>query len=140
MLLQLEPDQVSGMWDSISQGIQVAIPDITKDDLLSILNALVNNTMQCWLYTDSEGKVIFMCTTQINIIMPENNKVLLVREICGVRSVAEDDWVNALGTIRGFARKNGCTKIVGYSNQANMISIAQRLGADIETRFIQVEV
>jgi hypothetical protein len=110
---------------------------LTEPD--AILEALLNETMQCWLIVTDDG-IIGFCTTQINMVEPEHKEVLLVRDLYSLNGIPDEVWVGDLEVLTNFAKSNNCSRIIAYTKSQALLNRVERLGFDIDTVMISKEV
>lgn len=142
MLIKLLPDQVATHWEPIKRAIRDSLPPIAQgveDHMENVLNALLLDEMQCWVSYTQEGRVDNIMTTQILRDEITQNKNLLIYSVFGL-DVDQRSWAEGLQALIKYARKEGCDRIVGYSNVNSIIRFVQRIGGEAEYTFVSIPV
>lgn len=131
MLIKLTPEQVSGGWPVIKETIEYSLAPVvgeSEEKMNNILMSLLNKTMQCWVAT-KDNKYVAVVTTKILYDDSSLTKSLLVYSIYA-SGTEESVWISSFETLRKYAISKGCSRIVGYTDNVNMIKLAERLGGE----------
>jgi len=137
MLIRAVPAQIAEMWASIKQGVMGALPTDTSE--AAVLQALIDDKLQMWLVVravDNKVTLLGILTTQIKEEGVSGEKALLIYTLYGVQQMTLADFEANMQGLRNYAREQGCQRIVAYTIIDNVIKLAERLGADVSTRFL----
>jgi hypothetical protein len=141
MLILLTPEQVSSNWDFISAYVVDAGPleyQATEDKYNNILNGILCGDMQCWVEAEADSKgwhIQAVVLTQILENSVVGIKNLLIYSLVGVDDLFDNKkWASGLLTLVKFAKSKGCANIIGYTSNARLLKIAERLKADTSQR------
>lgn len=141
MLVQLTPDQVTKKWDWIFPAIEAAFPSISRPDEEEVLKSILRGDMQCWVSTRRRegGNVIYAILTT-TVVEETNSKTrnLWIYSIYGLRRIPEDEWVNGLEALKKFAKKNGCFKILAYTDVDEVMNLVEKLGGSARRRLLEL--
>jgi hypothetical protein len=141
MLIKLLPDQISKNWEKLKTAVLNALPPIAPylgtDTEINLLQALVNDKLQMWaVCRDRNGMVNAVVTTEIVIDFATKTKHLVIYTLYGVDKMMREDFTDGLKALKQFARANGCTKIIAYTNIDKVIELAQILGGTVDWKVI----
>jgi len=118
----------------------------TEDVMTNILEEILKGNLVVWVMHRSslkEGKSDILAIALTTIITDMISKIrsLLIYSLYGTfNRDGEKDWAVGLGTIRGYAKKQGCAYIRAYSNVEAVHRIVKKLGADISQHLIVLEI
>ena len=146
MLLRLLPNDISKYWNGISEAISKSLPPFItydKEGMLVILNSLMSGIMHCWLLHEIEGDKITLyaiATTEFSIDPASRTKSLLIFSLYGLQPTPIESWKDSYETLRLYAKANGCSSILAFSDVPEVLNIVGKMGGDINTRLITLEV
>lgn len=146
MLTQLTSDQIARHWDEIKSHLEKSLSpfvEVTPTTMNSIFEALLAGRAQAWtLWENVEDKIKIyaMGTTYIQVDPLSRTKNLLIYSVSGYSFVPEGLWKEGLEKIRLFAKEKGCFKILAYSSVRRILDIADALGGDTKTYYIEWKV
>lgn len=147
MLLKLAPAQVAENWELIAPAIEGSLPPQTFDTyevLNNILRALMTGIMDCWFIVEKgealAPKILGVITTTVSVDHPSMCRVLLIYSAFAFVKVRREFWQGVLDTLMTYAKTCKCHKLAAFSGIENVISITAKMGADVSTRYIQMEV
>ena len=144
MLVKLLPEQISVQWDMIKPAIIDSLLSAHENvDTNEILTSLLNGFSQCWVSTrrDNERDVIEgLIITMITKSLFDEGKNLLIYSLYGYSMDNKEAWEGGFRTLATFARADGCSRITGYTNVSSLIKLVEKLGGDIDQRFISIPV
>lgn len=146
MLVLLLPSQISGKWEVIKYAISESVPptvDMSDKVLNNVLMSLLNGTAQCWVsYQEVEGKnsVDAILVTRVMDDSLTETRTLQIYTLYGTRPIEDKSWMAGLGTLKKFAKANGCIKVTAYSNVERIEEIVELLGGEVEWKFISFPV
>ena len=125
MLVQLQPDQISVMWEGIRFSVLSAdrVPEeLQQDYAITLLQNLLSGNIQCWIVYGMEGedKVLYaIATTSIIDEKIFGAKILRVNTLYGYRQLSDEMYAEGLDTFKKFAKSRGCKALIveTYSNK-----------------------
>ena len=143
MILRLTPDQIANLWDMIKYALEQSPPirvDV-KDYRWTnrILESAMNGSISIWVaYQKSDEGTKFegVGITSIEVDKFARQKSLLIYYVYAYRDTNFISWQEAFDMMSKYARSRGCSKIITYSNNEQIISLAEGVGGDVSTRFI----
>lgn len=136
MFVRLEPQQVSGsLWESIEGQLSIAL-DMKESDMSIVLRKLLAGAMQCWISSDEDG-VNAVALTQLINEEPSETKKLFINAIVELYELPLSVWMEAVETLRGFGRLNGCKSVIAQTNNARVLKMVKLLGWDTVYRVVE---
>jgi hypothetical protein len=142
-IIRLTINQVSELWDSIRYGVIEAfssssiVPD--SEMLQAILSSLLKEEMQCWCIYNDEKKIYGHIITSIGNDL--NKKFLLIYSAHSFYVLPNRAaYMEVSNKLESFAKLNNCDKIIGYSMNSNIISLAEKMGYSSDQRVLVKEV
>lgn len=141
MLVKLTPEQCARQWDVIKQSVAAALPPIAlnEDTLNVVLSKLMSAEMQCWVSyrKDKDVNIIDgVLTTCIWVDDFSDTKSLLIYSLLSSRSV-ERSWAEGTRVLKKYAALHGCSQIIAFVNNPEILPLAKRMGAEI-IQFVSV--
>ena len=136
-LYKLLPEQVMQYWEDIRQCIKVALPPMVADNdaaILHIQEQLLLGSLECWMAEDNG--ICGVMTTQLVIDSVSRCLNMLIYTVAITSEHSEELWEMGAVHLRKYAIARQCTNIIAYSNNPQMIHIAERLGADSSYRLL----
>ena len=136
MLTRLLPEQVSKLWDIIKYAIEQSLPPIVgehPDKMNRILSSLLSNKTQCWAsYTRNEDKATFegIVLTQLLYDDASFTKNLLLYCLYGYTDVDRQSWFKGIKALAKYAKSQGCSQIIAYTDVPYMIEKCRELGGE----------
>lgn len=145
ILTRLLPDQIMRFWDGIKECIACALPplvDESIDIMLQIQAELLLGNLECWIVTEraQSGIIYGVVTTRIVYDEISKQKNLLIYTAATVDDHPQEVWQESLDIMRRYAKSKQCFRIIAYSNNFKMLSIAQHIGADVSWRVIYFDI
>ena len=138
LMYKLLPEQVMSYWDDIKACIEAALPPYVgsnPDAMVYIQEQLLVGNIECWAAFE-EKKLCGVMTTQITYDSVSKTKNLLIYSITIVSGHTDELWQLAAEKMRAYATAKQCSNIIAYSNNDQMIHIAEKLGADSSYRLL----
>lgn len=145
MIIKLIPEQITELWDSIRYGIIHAIAplvDPTPDNIQDILCQLLRQDMQCWcVYEDIDGNkdIHGYIITSISIDANTKFRSLVIYSVFLYKQVNPNVWADGMNLVERFALANDCTRIVAYTNNPTILSIAEKGGYNTDYTYLVKE-
>lgn len=141
-IIGLTINRVAKLWDSIRYGIiETIFSRVTPDGqvMQSILCQLLKEEMQCWCIYNDENKIYGHVLTFIGTEMGKKSLIIYSEHLFS-RMPNIEAYREVIDKIESFAKSNGCHRVMGYSNDPNAISIAEKLGYSSDQRVLIKEV
>ena len=135
MLIKLFPDQISDKWDIIKHALSMTLTDI-KDDFNGILRDLLIGKKVCWVMVDDEEIPKGLVVTELQRHVDTTEPILLIYMLFIYSVPQERILADAMATMFNYAKSEECTEIYAFSRASGVINMAQRYGADVQTRRI----
>ncbi len=148
MLNKIYPEDVAESWEVFAPLIAKSIPPIlggNVNTMTSILEAIMVETLDCWVLlgrnSDNQNMKAF-ATTHIVEDELTREKSLLIYTLTAMpkAKIVMEDWSDAFETLRKYAHAKGCSYISAFSDLPNVIALAKKVGANVKTTFIRLEV
>lgn len=147
MLVKLLPEQIARYWNQIRETLyHTLLPTVDVDEvvLANILHAALSERVQVWvMHEPGSDKATLQAVglTTFADDLASGTRNLVILSLYGLYESNGDvkNWENAVDTIREFAVGHSCKKLVAYSNKPRAIALAERMGADVSYRFINIE-
>lgn len=146
MLTQLTPEQVSKFWSIIKYAVEQSLPPIVgehPDKMNRLLSAILSGRLEVWAsYTRSEEAVKFeaILVTQILYDDASNTKNLLLYCVYGYTVITSSSWLEGFKAVSKYAKSLGCSKIIAYTANENVVELAKKFNADTSFTFISIPV
>jgi len=147
MLLRLLPEQIPQYWDEIKEGILRTIPVGIPDRAAKILNKLLLGTAQCWLSYHRGGNEtrdgVVMDAVIITVIVEDQVHDVLNLDIYALWSIdttRRSSWIEGIEALKKYARKKGCSRIIGRSNVESILEFVRKAGGQAEYTLIAFDV
>lgn len=141
-VIRLMPDQIAGSWDFYKEGFRKSLPPASGNHDIALSNIFQNlmaDSMQMFVsYKDDEptAGVITMIRTDPGTYA---RKLLIYAFVKFTRLdtfMIQEGWE----VLSEFARSYKCGFIEAYTQESNVISIAEKLGADTSWCYISKRV
>lgn len=94
--------------------------------------------MQIWI-EEEEGKVRGFVVTAVTIEEFSKTKNLLIFSLYSNGTLSAEKWKEGLVTIKEYAKKSGCNKIVGFTIKPLVESIIIKLGGRAINTLVEFE-
>ena len=145
VLVQLSLDQVAKLWDVIRYSVEESLPPTvgeSPDRMNNILANLLSSAMQCWISYNRSNSNKFegVVVTEIILDRVDRSKALLIYSLYGYEIASRGSWLEGYTALSKWARSEGCSKIIGYTNNERVIRVVKGLGGDTDYTFISVPV
>jgi len=147
MVVKLIPDQIAELWDIIKYALEQAPPLMvdTADQrwLNKILEAAMSGQIDIWIgytKTDEGNRFEAVGITSFEIDKFVKQKSLLIYYVYTFRDTQLDIWKEALLTVTKYAKSRRCTKVISYSDNEKIISLAKATNGNVDVRFITFDI
>ena len=131
MLLKLLPEQLDKFWPYIRFALEkVTPPNIFSQSgcLNNTLNALLVDSMQCWICTEDQEHILACVLTGVYKNEFLGTSVLRVMMVYGYESIPPSEWESGLGTLEKYAKGIGCSSLEAFTNLLELDSLAHKIG------------
>ena len=146
MLIQLTPEQIANNWDFLRQCIVINTPMQRehKEQDNNLLLALLGGVMQCWVEAiqttqGQQVKTELRAVVITQILSDEISQIhnLLIYSLVGLNNAFDfNSWHAGILTLTRFGQSKGCSRILAYTSNENIIHFIERLGADTSQRVL----
>lgn len=146
MIIKLIPEQITELWDSIRYGVIHAVAplvDPTPDNIQDILCQLLRQDMQCWcVYNEVDGnkEIYGYIITSISIDGNTKFRSLIIYSVFLYKKADPDMWADGMDLVERFALSNDCTRVVAYTNNPTILSIANKGGYNTDYTYLVKEI
>lgn len=144
MLIKLLPEQIPTYWDEIKEGMLRTIPTGVPDRASKILNKLLLGSAQCWLsYHRSDSGEPEIDGVIITVIVEDQVHDMLNLDIYALWSIGkttQESWIEGIEALKKYARKKGCSRVIGRSNVNSILEFVRRAGGQAEYTLIAFDV
>lgn len=135
MIVRLSPEQITSIWEVIRPEIYKALvptAEATAETLQYILQGLLMDNMQCWLGLEDStppfnDKIYAVMITTIYTDLISRTKSLLIYTLTTVKEVPPAMWSVGMKGLEKFASAQDCKFIISYSDNPEMVAIANAL-------------
>jgi len=133
MIVQLQPEQISGYWEAIKHSMITInrIPEVLQRDYaIKILERLLSGKLQCWVgYTineEGERLINLIYTTSILGQDEWGFSVMSMETVYGFRRIPMEMYEEGISALKKFAKATGCEAIIGRtrSKRAREVMLA----------------
>ena len=142
-LIKITQETLAEKWDSLKEALKSdTSPLAVKDEehFNYIYNALLTDEMQAWVYVD-ENQVPVLLTITTFVKEPGSKSTnLLIYFFSGFNNFNIDHILDGFKTIRRFALKHNCAKIIAYTNIPKVVEIANKVGFSASYVLLEKEV
>ena len=142
MLVKLLPDQVAKNWPAIRKVIEIALPPISKgaeDRMNKVLEAIINNHAHCWFSYNKNEQLDGVMVTSFLSDEITGIQNLLIFSVYSL-NIERRSWLEGIRTLIKFAKGNGCSQIVAYTNIDSIIKFVEHLGGSADFRLLQIPI
>ena len=137
MLVRLTPEQVAEYWEGIKFAVEESLPPVAVEKpgtLNRILEAMLVGIIQAWVSLRREDKkVVALVTTTVADDNISRTKSLLIYSTYAFEQSEKSDWIEGFAALSKFAKGMKCDNITAYSNEADILKIAQYYNPEMTT-------
>lgn len=138
MLLLLMPDQVHAYWEDIKKGMHEAVPESVPDRDAKVLRQLLLDTMQVWVsYRKEEDEVVVdgaVITALVDDQVHETRNLLLYC-LWAIGQSHQSTWLEGMEALKKYAKSKGCNRVIGYTEQENVIGLCRHTRGEARYTF-----
>lgn len=138
-LIKLTPDLIVNSWPDIEQALSDSIPSVTcppEERNSRVLESLLIGKMECFVWYREDQKIVFFVLTSIVDDPEAQSRSFLLYLLYGFMPPTVQEFNEALEFGKQYAMSKGCSRIIAYSNNESVLSMVERMGADVSVRFI----
>lgn len=144
-IVRLLPDQCMDNWHFIKDSIEKSFPPIaieSTEALLSIQQQLLLGEMMCWFGIESleSQEIVAVMTTKVVFEEATNTKNMLIFSLTSYQLHSMDLWNDGYYALAKYARSLGCNKIISFTDNPQVVHIAEKLGANTSWKLIQLDI
>lgn len=136
MLIKLEPEQINAWWEVLAPMVAEALPPQVENSvrgMTNILTAALLEDCQFWgYYKDYEksdektsADMHALVVTSINIQPLVKVPYLEIFALYGNSNIRPQDIAEGMGTLRMYAEKKGCQKIIAYTANPALVRLLE---------------
>src|SRR4030065_2714353 len=131
MVIKLLPNQVPKIWDAIKFAAANA-DRINEKDLPLYLNrllaALLSEKAQCFLRLDEGRQLLAVAITRLIQDEITGEKSLFLNCLYSFKRVPAEEWRADQKVLVDFAKRQGCKKMIAFSNSEKVFKMATAHG------------
>lgn len=149
MMVRVGLSKIAELWPVLSSRIQqhdLGITVRTEHSLSSVqqtnnmLQELLNGRMHCWIIKDDEGAKAFVITAPAFDAICRS-KHLNILCLCSFKYTSDELWLEALETLKVFAKAHGFTSIIGHTKEKRFLNMMiGRPGVDLDYHLVDIKV
>ena len=144
MIYALEKEKIEKCWNIIEEGVKLSLPPALlreKGSMNNVKEALLKGDLLCWMIAGkTHDDIRAVCITATVIDVGTKTRNLLIYALYAYEIIPKEVWYEGILMLRKFAKDINCKYIVAYSNNGNVISIAEKLKGTINMSFIMFDV
>lgn len=129
-------------WEEVAEQIApfFAPPFLhSKEQIKNIKNALAVDKAHLWVYI-KDGEPYFLVITayvgEVEIFV----RNLLILAFIKFKDITDEELEDSFQTVKMFAKKNGCFKLLAYTNDPRVLGIADKIGGSADQVVITWEI
>lgn len=135
MLVRLEITDVHKFWPIVKKALNTIGEGMEEPE--KILEALLEDSIQCWLIVDTNGDLIGFVTTRLGSIEPQGTKIMEIRDLYSLNGIPTAVFSDASSHLDTFAKQNGCSRIIAYSADRQVVARAKQFGFTASTIMVK---
>lgn len=135
MLVRLEVHEVAKFWPILRKALDSIGAGMEKPDRL--LEALLDESVQCWLVLDIDDSLIGFVNTRLGSVEPQGTKIMEIRDLYSLNGIPTEIFSDANNRLDIFAKQNGCSKIIAYSDDRRVVARAKHFGFTASTIMVK---
>jgi hypothetical protein len=144
MIIKLLPEQIAENWDVIRFGFMSTHPaymKVTPVQIRNILSNLLGGMVQCWFILEEGAKEIsgFVLTAVVEDYI-SGTKSLNIYDLYSYKQFSPDVWSSGMVALKEFATANNCINLTAQTDIPQVVEIAKKLGFNVNTTFMVLEV
>jgi hypothetical protein len=132
-------------WHFIKDAMEKAFPPVaqqSEEAFLAMQEQFLLGEMDCWFGVESldSEEIIAVMTTKVVNDEVTRTRNMLIFSVTSYQVHSMNLWIDGYDTLKKYAAAKGCAKIISFSDNPRVLSIAKNLGADVEWRLIQLDI
>ena len=146
MLIQLQPIQISLLWENIRQSVMKAHKVPSSQELKysnKLLENLLSGKFQCWMVynlKDDKREIVAIGVTSIIKDNLFGTKNLHILSLYGMRILTEETARETFDKLSFYARKNKCEKVIMTTNVGRVVELAKARGFNQSAAIYEIQV
>ena len=146
MLTKLLPDQIAKFWPVIKYAVEESLPPTVgehSDKMNRVLSAMLCGKLEVWISykrNENDTKIEAVLVTQFLYDEASNTKNLLLYCLYGYSVISNESWVEGFEAISKYAKAEGCSEVLAYSANEDVVSMSKKFGADTSFTFISFKI
>lgn len=145
MIVKLSPEQIVEAWDNLRPLVlDNLIPKVDRNEetVFRVIENLMSGGIILWAGIEEGDKplnerIYGFIATIIEIDAISKTKSLILYSLFATKRIKLEDWENGLKALDEFKDVNGCSKMIAYSDNPSVISLAQKLGFRVTSFLIK---
>lgn len=143
MTIRVLPNRIPIIWEAIKFS-SVKADGVREKDipiyLTNLLHALLSERAQCFVNLDDERRLVRIAITRVKVDEVTGEKSLAVNSLYGFKPTSVEEWQRDIDTIKDYAKKHGCKRVLACSNNERVFEIVQNVGFENYFRHFVLEV
>lgn len=143
MTIRVLPNRIPIIWEAIKFS-SVKADGVREKDipiyLTNLLHALLSERAQCFVNLDDERRLVRIAITRVKVDEVTGEKSLAVNSLYGFKPTSVEEWQRDIDTIKDYAKKHGCKRVLACSNNERVFEIVQNIGFENYFRHFVLEV
>jgi len=143
-MLKLEAVNVAEKWETFRPEIEAALPPISvesPDRMNNVLEQILIGNLECYAaYRDRDdgGKeLLALVTLTVGGQLDSKHRDFIIYTLTGsLTAFTEEEWFEGIECVKDIGRSKGCSRILLYSNDAGVLALLKRYGADTSYRVV----
>lgn len=138
-MLKLQPEQISQHWDVLREVLTTLVIEgeqLNQERVTKLAGKLISDQIQCWAVQEKSetgyNLIGFIFTSIVSDAILETKNLLLLGLYTFRPPSGFGIWLKCLEKLRQFARTCGCGNITFLSNVPTIITLAKKMGANVE--------
>ncbi len=141
MFIRLPPNQVPMLWAQIKFAASKADgvgSEHLQDYLNRLLASLLDGKTQCLVRLSDDRQLQAIILTKFAVNTVTGDKELVVDCLYSFESVPQEQLRAELDSLKKFAIRGGCSRIVTYSNHPGIFKLVESLGFVERCRYFEL--
>jgi len=143
MLIHVQPDKVSEYWDFFAGVFEQSLPPIVLSSdrgISALLQAILLEVVQVWVYENKEKGVMYIATTVPYIDPVFGTRSLMIYTFTSVRELSKTVMLDSYETLKKFAKANDFDNIIAFTENKGIIKIVNSLGGITKNTVVELPV
>jgi hypothetical protein len=108
-----------------------------------VLSAMLCGKLEVWISykrNENDTKIEAVLVTQFLYDEASNTKNLLLYCLYGYSVISNESWAEGFEAISKYAKAEGCSEVLAYSANEDVVSMSKKFGADTSFTFISFKI